>query len=77
MRAKLINEDFKEQSDPIEDMGIGTCRENVNKLQIKLSEMWDENYQVMLDEDGRDDRGQALNTIEDVQNLINEIFGKE
>jgi hypothetical protein len=35
MRAKLVNEKFEEQSDPIKDMGIGMRHSSV------LSKMWE------------------------------------
>jgi hypothetical protein len=72
MRAKLINEDFKEQSDPIEDMGIGTCQKNVMILREKLQDMWDEYYERTLDDE---DVGAQLNLIERIQNIIDNMFG--
>jgi hypothetical protein len=69
-----LNEKFKSQSDPIEDMGIGTCQKNVEKLREKLGDMWDDNYEVML---SNVDRSQAIDTIEEISKLVDEIFGIE
>lgn len=66
-----LNEKFEKQSDPIHDMGIGVCYKKVNDLREKLADMWDENYEKMLADE---DRSQALDTIEQIRDFIDEIF---
>lgn len=74
MRAKLISEDFKENSDPIEDMGIGTCQKNVMILREKLQNMWDEYYERTLYDE---QVGEQIDLIERIQSEIDNIFGPE
>lgn len=48
MRAKLVNEKFKEDSDPVHDMGIGTLplltKEWIKLLQMTTNEIYVENF---------------------------------
>lgn len=48
MRAKLVNEKFKEDTDPVHDMGIGTLplltKEWIKLLQMTTNEIYVENF---------------------------------
>jgi hypothetical protein len=70
---ETLNEKFEKDSDPIDDMHIG-IKWKIKKLSEKLSDMWDENYEKMLD---NKDRSQALETIETIQEFISEIFEQD
>jgi len=67
-----INEKFRENSDPVDDLNIGRYKDKVQKLKEKLGDLWDENYELMLD---NKDRSQAIETIEEIQHLVEIIFG--
>jgi Skp family chaperone for outer membrane proteins len=69
---ETLNEKFEKDSDPIEDMGIGTCQKNVEKLREKLREMWDEYYEETL---GDKDTWREMEVIEKINEVINELFG--
>lgn len=70
MKAKLIHEEFKENTDPIDDMHIGV-NWKVKELRKKLSDLWDEYYSRMLNDE---DVGLALDILEKIDDIIHEIF---
>lgn len=74
MKAKFINEKFEEKSDPIEDLGIGQCAENVQKLRQELQNMWEENYEAVMEGDTANEAWIKIDVIERVQETIEKLF---
>lgn len=82
MKAKFINEKltkFTEDSDPIEDMGIGSCQKNIAALRNKLRDMFDENYSRVVEDDElvNDKYWEKIEVIQEIQETIDTLFGKE
>jgi hypothetical protein len=80
MKARFINEEFKEKSDPIEDMGIGVYPKKIADLRKELRRMFDENYEIITE----DVEGKAsteawtkIDVIQEVQDILDKLFGKE
>jgi hypothetical protein len=66
MRAKSINEKFKETSDPIRDLGIGECERKLKKLKNDISLLFDKYYEMAQD---NDNYWIAVDVIEEVMDL--------
>jgi hypothetical protein len=78
MKAKFVNEEFKEKSDPIEDMGIGEYPLKIDKLRKSLRAMFDEEYEkVVEDEDHNDVAWERIDVIQLVQEELDKLFGAE
>jgi len=85
MKAKFINENltkFTEDSDPIEDMGIGDYPRNLKKLRDKLSDMFDKNYSKIVELDNENSTRSIefwnnIEVIQEIQETIDKLFGKE
>jgi hypothetical protein len=80
MRAQFINEEFKEKSDPIEDMGIGVYPKKIYELRKELKRMFDENYDIISEDvEGRssEDAWNRIDVIQEVQDMLDKLFGKE
>jgi len=79
MKAKFINEKFKEKSDPIEDLDIGSCQKNIALLRDKLRDMFDENYShVVEDEELVNEKyWEKIDVIQEIQETLNKLFGPE
>jgi len=67
MRAKFINEKFKEESDPIKDLGIGECERNLKKLKNDITSLFDKYYEMAQE---NDNYWIAVDAIEEVMDLI-------
>jgi len=81
MKAQLINENltkFTEDSDPIEDMGIGVCQKNVEILRDKLKDMFDENYSKVIEDesDNNNQYWEKIEVIQEIQELMDKLFGE-
>lgn len=74
-----INEEFREKSDPITDMEIGSCQENIEKIKTKLQDMFDENYEIVAEyQDGSKTQVEyawtRIDVIQQIQELVNKLF---
>lgn len=78
MRAKFINEKFQEQSDPVKDLGIGEYPRKIAELRKELRRMFDEEYEKVVEDDGHNDIAwERIDVIQEVQEMLNNLFGKE
>jgi len=80
MKARFINEKFKEKSDPIEDMGIGAYPKKIAQLRKELKRMFDENYEVVaedIEDSASNEAWTRIDVIQEVQDMLTDLFGKE
>lgn len=78
MKAKFVNEEFKEQTDPIEDMGIGEYPRKIADLRQILRNMFDENYSKVVETDDKDkDAWIRIDVIQEIQEELDKLFGAE
>lgn len=78
MKAKFVNEEFKEQSDPVEDLGIGEYPRKVQQLRKTIREMFDEEYEKVIDDDGHNDIAwERIDVIQQIQEELDKLFGRE